>query len=179
VLLVGNRPISDSTAILSFIVDERPGSISATAEEWMMEDWADTALNAFVVASRWADARNWPRVRDTFFGQGPWFVRSVIAPMIRKKQIGNAVSRDVWRGGPDACWASFERTLDLLDTRTRRHEFFSGPRLSVADLGIFGQLHALRNDLTPWQRDAIAARPGLTRYLDRVDEATRSRANQA
>jgi hypothetical protein len=29
----------------------------------MFEDWADTALNGYLVASRWADDRNWERVR--------------------------------------------------------------------------------------------------------------------
>jgi len=172
VLLVDGQPIVDSSAILSYIVDARPGTISATAEEWLMEDWADTSLNGFLVASRWADDRNWDRVRQAYFAEAPWFVRTLVAPMLRRKVVSTLVARDVWRGGAEACWTSFERTLDRLDTRVRRHAFFSGPRLSVADLAIFGQLHSLRTELTPWQRDAVLARPGLSRYLDHVNEAT-------
>ena len=176
VLMVDGKPLADSSAILAFIVEQHPEAISATAEEWLIEDWADTALNGFLVASRWADERNWERVREAYFGQAPWFVRTLVAPMVRRSVMKNLVARDVWRGGADACWSQLQRTLDRLDTRVRRHAFFSGPRLSVADLGIFGQLHGLRSQLTPWQRGEVAARPGLTRYLDRIDAATRATA---
>jgi hypothetical protein len=43
----------------------------------------------------------------------------------------------------------------------------------VADIALFSMLQSLRLDVTPWQRDQIAQRPRLSRYLDRVDAATR------
>ncbi len=51
-------------------------------------------------------------------------------------------------------------------------EFWVSDEISVADIAIFAQLHALRTDLTPWQRTEIAARPRLSAYIDRVDRAT-------
>lgn len=48
------------------------------------------------------------------------------------------------------------------------------PRLSVADLGLFAQLHALRLPQTPWRAEDLARRARLTRWLDRVDAATRA-----
>ena len=53
-----------------------------------------------------------------------------------------------------------------------------GP-FSVADLGIFGQLHGLRAALTRPQAEAIAARRRLSAYLDRVDAATAATAATA
>jgi glutathione S-transferase len=52
--------------------------------------------------------------------------------------------------------------------------FWLGPRLSVADVALFAQLHSLRTSLTPWQRDSVEARESLRQWLDRVDVATRS-----
>ncbi len=49
-----------------------------------------------------------------------------------------------------------------------------GAELSVADVALFGQLHSLRTELTVWQRGQVAARPRLTAYLDRVDQATQA-----
>ena len=48
-------------------------------------------------------------------------------------------------------------------------------RITVADLAIFAQLQSLRAEITPRQAELVAARPRLSRYLDRVDDATRER----
>lgn len=184
VLLADGTPIRDSTAICAWI-DDRTGALTrgldarAKAEAWLWEDYADTALNGFLVASRWADDRNWPIVRDAYFGAAPWPVRALIAPRLRARVIDALAARDVWRAGADECWARFERALDQLDARAPEGGFWVGARASIADVAIFGQLHGLRNKLTPWQSKAIAARPALSRYLDRVAEATRGAARPA
>ena len=46
------------------------------------------------------------------------------------------------------------------------------------DLALFGQLHSLRTELTPWQHQVVDDHAPLRSYLDRVDEATRSGAPQ-
>jgi hypothetical protein len=67
----------------------------------------------------------------------------------------------------------FELKLDALEVRAPDGGFWLGPRLGVADLGLFAHLHSLRLPLTPWQAEEVAKRPRLTRYLDRVDAETR------
>jgi glutathione S-transferase len=100
-------------------------------------------------------------------------VRALIAPRIRARVVGGLVARDVWRRGADACWARFEAVLDHLEWRAPRKGFWVGNSLSVADLGLFAQLHSMRTPLTAPQRDALASRLQLSAYLDRVDRATR------
>jgi glutathione S-transferase len=176
VLLVDGAPIADSTEIVRYVASRAPERLGASAEAWLWEDWADTALNGFVVASRWADERNWPAVRDAYFGKAPWFVRTLIAPMLRKKVQNGLVARDVWRAGAAACWARFERILDALEERAPASGFWVGDGVSVADVAIYGQVRSLLTSLTVPQAEAVRARPTLLAYVGRVDELARGRA---
>lgn len=176
VLLVGETPVPDTTRILARIAELVPGSIARDPEALLWEELADTSLNAFLVASRWADDRNWPAVRDAYFGDMPALLRPLITPRLRARVVATLRAREVWRTGADACWARFEETLDLLDARAPRQGFWVGDRVSAADLGIFAQLRSLQTDLTPWQRDRLAARPRLHAYVARIDALTRAGA---
>ena len=177
VLLVDGIPIADSTRILRWITEARPDafrqkSVTALAEAWLWEDFADTALNGYLVAARWADDRNWPTVKQAYFGEAPWFVRSLVLPRIRARVLAGLHARDVLRAGTDECWARLERALDQLDVRAPEDGYWVSPTLSVADVALFGQLGSFRTSLTEGQRSAVERRARLTRYLDRVDEAT-------
>lgn len=182
ILLIGEEVVADSTAILTRIAELAPGVLDVgldargRAESRLWEELADTALNGFLVAARWADARNWPGVRDAYFRGAPWFVPALIAPRVRAKVVRGLEARDVWRAGHDACWDRFGATLDDLDARAPEAGFWLGSSLSRADIALFGQLHALRTPLTPWQKDQVAARKRLDAYLDRVGAAPGERA---
>jgi glutathione S-transferase len=173
VLLVDGEPVADSTEILKRIVRLRPDAIGADPEAWLWEELADTALYGFVVAARWADDRNWPRVRDAYFGRAPAFVRALIVPRIRKRVIAGLHARDVWRAGAERCWARFEALLDQLDARAPERGWWCGRTLSVADIALFAQLHSLRTPLTVAQAESLARRKRLSAWLDRVHEETK------
>jgi glutathione S-transferase len=181
VLLVDGAPISDSTAILRWAVATAPQAFDAgldargRAESWLWEELADSALNGYLVAARWADARNWPGVRQKYFGKAPWFVRKIVAPRLRAGVIGRLVARDVWRAGAEACWRRFGSTLDDLEARAPATGFWLGRAPGVADVAMFAQLGSLRTELTPWQGREIEKRPRLVDWLDRVDAATQAR----
>ena len=183
VLLVDGEPVADSTQIVRRI-EELAGPIGGEtdpktrAEAWLWEELADTALNGFLVAARWADDRNWPAVRAAYWGEAPWFVGALIAPRLRAKVVKGLVARDVWRAGAEACWDRFLTTLEHLDARAPRSGFWMGERLTVADIALFAQLQSLRTRLTRWQSHAIVQRGALTSWLDRVDAATRAVAAQ-
>jgi len=179
VLLVGERPVADSTLVLHEIDRLRPGVLErgldarGRAEAWLWEELADTALNGFFVAARWADETNWPLVRAAYFGAMPGPVRAIVPALLRRNVLKALVARDVWRAGPDACWGRYEALLDQLDARAPREGFWMGTSPTVADVALFAQLHGLRNELTARQRAMIASRPAVTAWLDRVDAATR------
>lgn len=177
VLLVGERAVSDSTAILREISalsgrDIAGASPRERAESWLYEELADTAINGFLVASRWADDRNWPRTRDAYFGAMPALIKAIVPNRLRAGVVKNLVARDVWRAGPDACWSRFQTLLDQLDTRAPTQGYWVSDALTAADYALFGQLHSFRTDLTPWQQAQLSQRAQLSAYLDRVHAAT-------
>jgi len=179
VLLLDGEAIDDSTVILARLAALQPTPAWAAvdprthAEGLLWEELADVSLGSFVMASRWADDRSWPGVRDALFGDAPWPVRHIIAPATRRRITATLVARDIWRAGPDACWRRFETTLDALERRAPATGYWLGEQLGVGDLGLFAHLHSLRTPLTPWQQARVEARPTLRAYLDRVDLATR------
>ncbi|MBZ4423013.1 glutathione S-transferase family protein [Myxococcus sp. RHSTA-1-4] len=176
VLLVDGEAVPDSTNILARLTLLAPDRFAASPEALLWEELADTAVNGFLVASRWADERNWPATRAAYFASMPAPVRAVIPNLIRRKVVRGLVARDVWRAGPEACWRRFESLLDQLDARAPEQGFWLPGGLGVADLALFGQLHSLRTPLTPWQAGQVALRKRLSTWLDRVDEATRGAA---
>ena len=176
VLLVDGTPVRDSTDIVRRVAALRPGRLATDGESWLWEELADTTLNGFLVAARWADDRNWPATRAAYFAKAPGFVRALIVPRLRKRVVGGLVARDVWRAGPERCWARFEALLDELDARAPAAGFWCGGALSVADVALFAQLHSLRTPLTVPQAESLARRKRLSAWLDRVHEETRCAA---
>ena len=150
-----------------------PADPRARAEAWLWEDYADRAINGYLVAARWADPRNWPLVREAYFKGAPWFVRALVAPRIRSRVLAALVARDVLRAGEKALWDDYRRCLDHLELRAPLEGFWvSRDAPSVADIALFGQLQSLRTPLTAAQARKIVLRPALTDWLDRVQALT-------
>jgi glutathione S-transferase len=188
ILLVGDdgapdhEVLSDSTRIVARVEELSvsaggpsllPTDARARAEAWLWEDYADRALNGFVVAARWGDDRNWPLVREAYFKGAPWPVRALVVPALRRRVVAGLVARDVLRAGHDALWSDYRRVLDHLEARAPLEGFWLGTEApTLADVSLFGQLQSLRTPLTAWQAREVTLRPALTDWLDRVDAAT-------
>ena len=99
-------------------------------------------------------------------------VRAVVSPLVRRKMAQRLVERDFLRGGLDTLYERMDCVLDELELRAPADGFWIGPRASVADLGLFAQLHSLRLPGL-WLAEVLQKRERLTRYLDRVDAVTR------
>jgi len=179
VLVVGEEVVPDSTNILRRINEQlAPGSLTrgldarAVAEAWLWEEFADTALYPYVLATRWADDRGWEIPRKAFFGGLPPVLRDVIAAFMRRKTMNMLVGRDFTRAGLPACDARMFRVLDHLEARAPATGFWMGEQATVADVGLFAHLHALRLPETDFRAADVAKRQRLSAWLDRVDAAT-------
>ena len=179
VMFIGEEKVPDSTNILHRIEGQlAPGSLTrgldarGVAEAWLWEEFADTALYPQVLATRWADDRGWPVPRDAFFGGMPPVVRNVIATLARRKAMASLVGRDFTRAGLPACEARLFRVLDHLEARAPEQAFWLGDQVTVADLGLFAQLHSMRLPETAFRAADVAKRARLSSWLDRVDAAT-------
>src|ERR1041384_2957666 len=130
VLLVDDETVADSTKILHRIETLAPGSMTggldarSVAEAWLWEEFADTALYPYVLATRWADDKGWPVPKKAFFGFLPPVVRDLVASSVRKKTIDKLVGRDFTRSGLDACYDRMHRVLDALDERAPNDGFW-------------------------------------------------------
>jgi glutathione S-transferase len=180
VLRVGDELLPDSTLIMHRIEQLAPGSLSAglepraLAEAWLWEEFADTALYPQVLATRWADERGWAVVKPAFFGGFPPGLRDLVAGAIRRRTLGMLRGRDFLRRNLELCVERLQRVLDHLEGRAPESGFWLGAKPSVADLGLFAHLHSMRMPKTPFRAEDIARRARLSRWLDRVDEATRA-----
>ena len=185
VLLIDGVPVADSTVILTHLEKIAPGTFAHSrdprveAELHLYEELADTALNAYLVAARWADDRSWPLVEAAYFAGMPGLLRRFVPLRLRRRVIERLIAREVWRHGPEHCWSHFQALLDRLDDRAPASGFWCTDRPSIADVALFAQLHSLRQPLTPWQSERIRERAALSDYLDRVDAACRQPAGIA
>ena len=180
VVAFGDEKVADSTRIMRRIESLHPGSMTkgldarGKAESWLWEELADTALYPLVLAARWADDRGWPVPREHFFGGLPPVVRTIVGGAVRRNTIKKLVGRDFLRGGLDACYARMTTTLDDLDARAPADGFWLGEHATAADIGLFAQLHSLRLPLVEHAAAEVAKRANLSKYLDRVNAATKS-----
>jgi glutathione S-transferase len=178
VLTIGTENVADSTRILHRIEALAPGSMTGgldsrgVAEVWLWEEFADTALYPYVLATRWADDAGWPIPKKHFFGGLPPVVRTVVANAVRKKTLRSLVGRDFLRGSLDSLYERMQGVLDSLDARAPMEGFWLGPRATAADVGLFAHLHSLRMPGAPGE-ESVVKRPRLTAWLDRVDGVTR------
>lgn len=171
----------DSTAILAALegLTEKsllPADARQCAAAWLWEDYADGVLGYYVFAARWFDDRNWAALIDQHFRPLPALLKPWLPNKIRKRILKKMSHMEFIRVGQDGCWERFQQHLDKLEDRVPESGFWVGDQITVADIGLFGMLHCLRSDMSPWQMNEINRRPRMRAWLDRVDVLTRAMA---
>ena len=156
VLLVDGEPVADSTRILARIETLGGGTLLPAdprlrAEALLWEELADSGLNGFLVAARWADPRNWPTTRDAYFAGMPRVVRAVIPGLLLSVWV--ATLKEPIRGRADGLppplptpdiWKRFYHDLSsVLPPLTFFHVAQFGPRVLLTNIAIAGGFSAL------------------------------------
>jgi glutathione S-transferase len=70
--------------------------------------------------------------------------------------------------------ADIRRGLDALCAFVEHDGFAAGPRPSLADFALYGQIHRRLAGTNPWFEGEVAARPALTQWLARVASCARA-----
>jgi len=182
VLLIDGRPVPDSTAILHALeglADKTllPCDPRERASAWLWEDYADGVLGYYAFAARWFDDRNWAALAGEHFQRLPALLKPWVPNLIRRQILKKMSHMEFIRIGQQGCWERFQRHLDMLEERVPEKGFWLGETMTVADIGLFGVLHSLRSDMSPWQMKEINRRPRMRAWLDRIDAVTRTQVS--
>ena len=143
----------------------------AAANQRQLEDWADESLYWYVMAFSWTP-KNASAVANRNLSMLPAFVRPLVAPIMRRQMSGMVKAQGMGRLPEETLGREFGTRLDDLLRMLGERPFFYDERPSVADLAVFGQLHAAGSGEVPETQRALSERPRLVDYVKRVAQAT-------
>lgn len=174
-LEIDGRMVVDSTDIchaLDALFPARPVLPSAPRERALchaIEEWCDESLYFIGLAQVWLDPANAAAVRRRF-PRGPlgwlawWSLRRLTARQVKGQGTG--------RKSPDQRAADLVRHLDAAEALLVDGPFLLGHRPWLCDFALFGELRFL--GFSPVGAAALASRPALGAYMDRVRAQSRS-----
>jgi glutathione S-transferase len=180
-LRIGSESFIDSSTIVREI-DRRwpsaprliPDDRALAADAHLIEDWADEALYWFGVNAKFCVDEAWARFRPEFSrALGP--VLGVLGPLVARRQTSaKLMEQGLGRRGPADIAAELDRHLDALDARLGGRSYLVGSTITVADLSVTSMLAQLCTGYTRAQGEAVARRPTLRAYVDRISAETKT-----
>lgn len=169
--------IGDSTLVLYHLKDklgvdlDRELSDTERALSHMLQRMVDERLYWVVVHSRWADERNWPAVREVFFGGLPFPLSRIVPRMARKQMRAALHAQGTGRHTSEEIYALGATDLAALSTMLGDKPFFFGDRPTMADVTVFACLiNIVGPELANPLRDAALGHDNLMRHTDRMGE---------
>jgi glutathione S-transferase len=136
----------------------------------VLEDWADESLYFYEMRLRFTfphNARRWVpalTAHDNFVVRavGPCVIPRVMSSVVKQQGVG--------RKPEDMVLRDVQRHLDAVVSLLGERDWLVGDALSLADLGVFAQLHCIRG--TEEGAKLIEGRGALGAWMERVDRAT-------
>ena len=176
------RRIFDSTDIARHL-DERfpeprllPEDPVQQAQVHVLEDWADEALYFYEMTMRMTWPENSARwVPILLAAEKPW-VRRLLEPLLPRAIRRVTEAQGIGRKAKDDVERELGRHLDAIVAWLGDGDWLVGDALSLADLAVFAQLFCVQGAITG--ADAIATRPALVAWMERVDTATAPSADE-
>jgi glutathione S-transferase len=177
VLEYDGRRIEDSTLIAHFLEERHPAPPLLPVDPvrralcHFLEEWADEVLYWYGI---YEQRRISPPglIAEAYFADHPEPVRRSASEALAKAVEENLDRQGLGRYPVDKVKADVRRGLDSLASLIEATGWAAGPKLTLADLALFGQLHRRLAGTNPWLEQEFAARPVLVDWLGRVDRAT-------
>jgi glutathione S-transferase len=176
----GGEIVCDSTDIAYFLEERYPDPPLVPRDPreralvHVLEDWADESLYFIEMRLRFGIAHNRARTAPKLLAHENAVVKA-IAPWILPRAIqGQTNAQGIGRKSDAQVVKELGRHLDALAGLLGGGDYLAGGALTLADIAVYVQLYAIRD--ADEGAAAIAARPEIGRFMDRVDLATRPAA---
>lgn len=141
----------------------------------LIEDMADEWVTKMMFIYRWwrpLDQEYCSRwLAWQFLETAPEEAVTQTANWLRDRQVGRMPLVGNTETTKPVIEESYLKVLDILERNLEHARYLFGSRPSIADFGLFGQLHQLSIDPTPQQVMRQKA-PGLTAWLSMLDDAS-------
>ncbi|MFT3765025.1 MAG: glutathione S-transferase family protein [Minicystis sp.] len=174
----GGHLVADSSDIARYLEEKYPSpalypsSPKDRALCHVLEDWADESLYFYEVRMRLTFPNNRDRTFARLTAREPAAVQK-LAPLVLPLVMRHTAEQQGIGRKPEAMVVSeAARHCDAIAELLGESSFLIGDALTIADISVFAQLDCIRG--TDEGGPMIAARPALSAWMDRVDQATRA-----
>lgn len=172
--------IADSTDI-AYYLDEKfpeprviPQSPGDRALCHMIEDWADESLYFYEMRLRFTFPNNAKRWVPILLKHDAGVMQAVAPPMVVRSVTATAKAQGVGRKPDDMVLRDIERHLTAIGDWLGDRSYLVGSSLTLADIGVFAQLHCIRE--TDEGTRLFASYPKIAAWMERIDKQTSSAA---
>jgi glutathione S-transferase len=159
--------VTDSTEI-AHALDERfpdPPLMPSDPREWglcqAIEEWADEGLYFLGLYYRWFDRAGRAEIPAKF---GTSLKGRLVYRFYLKRILGQLWAQGTLRKGPEHVARDLDRNLDAAQRLLAPGPYLLGDQPFLCDFALWGQLAYLAR--TPVGREAVAARPAVTRFVE-------------
>lgn len=167
--------VADSTFI-RFHLEKKYGvdfdaglSPEQRAAGWAIEKMLEEHYYWLLVQARWIDDGNFERGPAQFFSGAPALIRPLVKALIRKKVARSLIAQGLGRHSEDELAELGRRDIDALSVLLGDKPYLFGEAPSAADATAFALVaETLVSELISPLRDAVAGKPNLVAYRDRL-----------
>jgi glutathione S-transferase len=154
-----------------------PADPEARGRVHVLEDWADESLYFQEMTMRLTWPGNAERWIPALLAAETPLRRRLLAPLLPRIVARTTRAQGLGRKEKDAVLADLARHLDALVGLLGNRSWLVGETITLADVAVFAQLFCIRGATEG--EAALAARPTLVAWMERVDDATRTPADPA
>jgi glutathione S-transferase len=172
----GDRSIGDSTDIALYLESTYPDPALLPSDPrrralvLALEDWADESLYFYEIYLRFAVGRNAEKWVPVLTAGDSDLVQRAARIVIPRHMKGILAKQGLGRKSYEQVLRDMERHADTMVGLLEEGPWLVGDRLTLADIAVFAQWFCIRGAAEGAK--AVAARPVLAAWMDRVDEAT-------
>ncbi|KAJ3181251.1 hypothetical protein HDU87_001380 [Geranomyces variabilis] len=149
------------------------------AQAHAIQCMVDDVIYHALVYERWQLDDNWASYKQMVFGKAPFFVKQLVAPMIRAKTVTALQAHKIGRHTYREVLEKHGRCIDALAVLLGDQEFFfGGERPSLVDVTVFAHLGCILalQIKTMGLAQQIRAKPNLVRLVERMAALTKLNA---